>query len=675
VEDVSARVEDVVVGYLKLKEVPFHFREGYIEVPDARAIAAAASGRRSLLLSFDRETARALDDVELVSYGNFLLDEVVKELGGIVAYTEHFVPAVLRDGAEVPNLSFARGPGRQAAARLTACGVRWGEALVFRYKLAIASDLKHEESFPVLVNIMTGAIEGWRLPRLERSPTARPLANMPGFRRALDPRAAHELARAHVEKQVRPALALRRDEAEARLAAELERARTVPGLPANYAEDLRRKYALSAEVTLVAIERWRFPVLEATVEIDGKGAAARIAVFHDPIAEQTALPACGLVLDATRTTALAPCAEGHLDIAAGAALLLTCAACDRDYCGAHARLCEDTGAAVCTATHGAVCAAPCGRFVSRDRLTACAFCSCAVCSRCTIRCATCARAACPAHGATSRAGEHFCQEHGEACKSCRGWFDKRQLAGCSVSGCDARRCGDCRLACIECAKLLCERHAARDDAAGSDLCPAHAHPCDSCRRPTAPARRRLCRISGAEVCVAHFATCADCGRGHRVELGRGCSAKGCSARVCGTEEHACARCGKPVCDEHARPSDLDGTLYCATCTRMCGRCGASVGPDVAATASGGCHLCASLASMRREDAARDPALGRVLATVYLPMTARASRAETTAATLFRTARGLATFYFVVTKRHGKTRVRRRRMGFLARIAAWLGILR
>jgi hypothetical protein len=284
--------------------------------------AAAPGGVEARRLAFDPEALEDAPDAELVIFGSPALDELVRlaTASGRVARAFLTAPAnTSRATAE----RLARAYRFRDAAWTPGVGRTWWlPAGVFLFRARYLSDSREEELCEVAVSLVDGRI----LRRLGEAVERHGLAPEPPeawpMMGELPAEAAYAAARAELDRRLVAPLGARRRELGARLARERDRAAAyyeelrrelaeeIEQVPAEAPErarlaaklraiglecegrlaELRAKYRLEVEVSLISALRLYLPRVIFHGTFAGKAGAAALVLTWDPV-EQAAEPA------------------------------------------------------------------------------------------------------------------------------------------------------------------------------------------------------------------------------------------------------------------------------------------------------------------------------------------------------------------------------------------------
>ena len=285
--------------------------------PTARS--ADVEARR---LAFDPEALEDAPDAELVIFGSPALDGLV----GLAIASGRVARAFLAAGANPSRATadrLARAHRFRDAEWTPGAGRTWWlPAGVFLFRARYLSDAREEELYEVAVSLADGRL----LRRLGEAVDRHGLASEPTeawpMMSELPAQAAYASARAELERRLIAPLGARRRELEARLVRERDRAAAyyaelareldeelqgVPGAAPERARleaklaaiglerkgrlaELRAKYRLEAEVSLLSALRLYLPRIVFPGTLAGKAGAAAVALTWDPV-EQAAEPA------------------------------------------------------------------------------------------------------------------------------------------------------------------------------------------------------------------------------------------------------------------------------------------------------------------------------------------------------------------------------------------------
>lgn len=535
-------VRNVVLSYLRAQEVPFVWRDGFVDVPDARRISELASGRPSLSLTFDREVAALLPDVDYVTFGHPLFDQILEKLRDTAVFVERFygldVHAVLGDG-DIPFLTWQdHVPGASTTPYVEPPRTIEADILYVRLQLDIESDFRHVETFGIPVDLAANAVVPERAAVARRSPQRIPsdlaLREVPegGFERAI--------ARAcdHARSAAGSLLEVKRAEAEKRMTLELAAAREgglSTGQVAHLERELGRKYNVTARLQVVGVERWLVHVgLQFTVRLLEWAPDAVFSIRYDHEARRTHVEATGKTGTPDASTHLRLCWAKHADD--DRAPLEPCSECGKRFCSRHVATCDASGARSCDAElgtcddqeHG-------GRRVLRRLVR-------------------------PIGSQT------YCPKHVGVCADCGASQWTRQLATCASS--KAVICFQCSIKCGECGELVSVRRAPRCGRSDVALCAEHAVRCaePECCRIVAPTQ--LLTVEGGRYCREHVGRCAD---GHAALL-RGLSTCEVSKlQLCAKHIDVCS-CKRMVARQLMVPSAASRKSTCPECRVECADC-------------------------------------------------------------------------------------------------------
>lgn len=308
-------------------------------------------------LAFDPEALEDAPDAQLVTFASAALDELVglATASGRVARAFLTAPATtsrataerLRHSYRFPDATWAPEAGRPW----------WLPAGVFLFRVRYLSDAREEEIHQVAVSLVDGGILRRLAEAIERYGLAGDPAEAWPMMAEMPASAAYAAARAELERRLLAPMGQRRRELEARLARESGRAAAyyeelareaateVERLPGDTADrarqesrlqairlerearlaELRAKYRLHAEVSLLSVLRLHVPRVAFPGTLAGKRHQAPLTLVWDPV-EQAAEPSrCGrcktgtyeLGLDRSGVVACSGCTRGSPAISAG----------------------------------------------------------------------------------------------------------------------------------------------------------------------------------------------------------------------------------------------------------------------------------------------------------------------------------------------------------------------
>jgi hypothetical protein len=319
--------------------------------------AGRPGGAETVRLAFDPEALEDAPDAELVIFGSPILDELV----GLATASGHVAQAFLTAAATPSRATTERLARayrfRDAVWTPDAGRTWWLPAGVFLFRARYLSDAREEQLCEIALSLTDGHILRRLGDALERHglaggpPEAWPMMG------ELPAEAVYTSARAELERRLTAPLGARRRELGARFAREgdrvaayytelgrelAEEVETVPvGSPErarlqaklraialereNRLADLRAKYRLEAEVSLLSALRLYLPRVVFHGTLAGKTGAATLVLAWDPV-EQTAEPA-----RCQRCTAV----TYELGLDRGAAAV--CPACQADAAGPRSR--------------------------------------------------------------------------------------------------------------------------------------------------------------------------------------------------------------------------------------------------------------------------------------------------------------------------------------------------
>jgi hypothetical protein len=614
-------VREIVLDYLRAREVPFSWHEGFVVVPDASAIPALASGRKSLYVTFDRESATLLPDVDYVTFGHPLLDRILDEVRSQHAYVERFFGTDLEKLREtgIPYLTWQPLEPGCAVPRVKKPRLRCEPLLVVRFQVDVEGDFRHVETFNVVVDLDAGRVAPERA-----SVSRRPVQMVPaGFEPPVSPMATKDAlllalrtAREGCEKLVE----LKHVEAQERLAAELEKAR-LAGESRERLEhldkELKRKYGVQARLRVVGTERWFVERrLEFPVRVEGWSDPESFTIHYDVETDRTVVE-----LDGGQGTAQAPlhlrfCMAHHAD--ALTSPLEPCTICNRRYCRDHLDKCVNSGVTLC-----GPCSTPCEecrRPLNPPAALTCELTKARLCNSDSGACEleACGRKIVRKSRLPVAKGKHYCDEHLFRC-------DAGELALVATAAvCDvtkAKICPEHTVTC-SCDRKVSSEIVSKSAATGRPVCTTCQVICVECKRPFEKASTATCDRSSDGTCHGCLVACDYQGCGRRVKKSRSidfegrsvcaehsvncpvdqshltlkdqvrsCLVEGCTTRTCHRVEHACAGCSRSACPRHRHPAVDGPTRFCPTCLVSVPRCPGCSAPKAA---KGPCPLCEKL---------------------------------------------------------------------------------
>ncbi len=337
-------------------------------------------------------------------------------------------------------------------------------------------------------------------------------------------------------------------------------------------QELRHRYKVRSELSLVSLQEMVIPTVEYTLLIPGEDVPVRLPqpFMFDPLSNAVKTRHCD---QCGQDRVWAFCARGnHLDCGAcGTVEKCSHPACDQGTCDTHAVRCDRCSAAVCAAheqvcsyceDHRRYCAEhiipsfegrdicphcarfcfDCGNAFPPERSTVCVVCSRGFCDGHSRACPSCGKHHCQDHGATPRhRAEAFCLRCLAPCVSCPGdsLYLKTDLQYCAE--CGSALCRDHLNICVSCGKALCASHTlVAQQGKGCTTCFAACRTCQVVNHRSDLVRCRLCPPAD-------------------------------NGLHCRTHAHMCVLCQKPVCKGH-QVAMHDGRIACSACVSSCTRC-------------------------------------------------------------------------------------------------------
>ena len=590
------------------------------------------NGQRHLRLVFHRDYAAIAPGYELVAPGSPVLRIMQNDLAEQASYTRSAV-AISASGTLSDFEAF--GIEVRHARPSVRCRYLPRRYYLLRYLVRLTSYEKTEDIVPLVVDAAAKTVQA----EADAAPVVQ--ATLLDWRTAAyqdelslpapDPgevRAAVALADQAVQDRLRDALRDRCAELAVQLGQELERIdrhfenevknaspaerQEMERVREHKAQELRDRYAVRTEVTLLSVQEIVAPRLEYNLLV-GTGAKAVVVPQHfflDPLAPGHAQLQTKACRNCSGVRQWAYCSPGnHLEcVRCGTVRKCIEATCDTGVCGGHAVHCADASCRgllcpahqracrYCSATRR-YCAGHIGKsFEGRDICPECAT-PCAKCARvfpaapvgsraagpAVLPCVVCARKFCPDdRSLCPSCGKPHCAEHGSRAHGHPAVYCEKCLDSCSACPADVRHLRSELLACKEGSESLCRDHAVFCEECGDPLCDKH-----------------VLRAPAGTGCKGCFAPCDTCSRLERRRLLLRCHVCDESEPGRHCPEHTCVACQHIVCMKHVFPKPIrltvkqggalvqkvgHGCVRCFSTCRTCSRMQARTGLR-------GCHLC------------------------------------------------------------------------------------
>lgn len=540
------QVREIVLDYLRAQDVAFEWRRGFVHIPDARRIGALASGRPTLTFTFDRELAQARPELDFVTFGHPVFEQIREELKDSTAYTERYFGCerVHIYASEPPYLRWdsQHSPPTRTEQVARECD----QLLVLRFQLDIESDFRHQETFPVVVDLSTGEFAPAMASLAGKADHAKP----PAFRcpaATVSEQEAVQKATQHAAAEARHVLMVLQREADDRVREAVEAAKR-SGNTQNYLEHYKNeqlsKARLLADLRLVAVERWFVEKrIELSVRVEGWPLAKpAFQVLYDVAGDSTYVPDIARKGTSKARLFLRICQAGHID--GEPEDLGSCAACGKHFCAEHLETCDVDGKPYCEQE-----LASCSDTDHNGRVLA-------------------------TNLQALREGVTLCRLHRQPCGCCGEMAWKRELVECEVS--QAVLCPACQRTCDQCNRVISVRLAVTCERSEGTFCSAHSATCsyETCKKKVG--RPHLEELGDELLCREHLFSCHG---DHRalVDVAQSCAIT--AAKVCPEHAATCRSCSRTVVSALTQASALSGTPVCPECLVRCAECTRPFGPE------------------------------------------------------------------------------------------------